>query len=125
MLKGSEVKSIRLGRADLNDSFARIEKGELWLFNMHITPYEQTGAYKLEATRQRKLLVTKREVNKLLGKVSQKGYTLIPLKLFFSGNFAKIELAIAKSKRKFEKRESIKKKEADRQIEKALRQKRK
>jgi len=120
VLKGGEVKSIRLGHANLKDSFARVEKGELWLYNMHIAPYEQGGRYNLEPTRQRKLLMNRNEMNKLIGKVQEKGLTLIPLKIYLMGNWVKVDLALAKSKKMFEKRETIKKKETQREIARAL-----
>ena len=119
-LKGGEVKSVRLGHANLKDSFARVEKGELWLYNMHIAPYEQGGRYNLEPTRQRKLLLHKNEMKKLIGRVQEKGLTLIPLKIYLMGNWVKVDLALAKSKKMFEKRESIKKKETQREIARAL-----
>ena len=120
VLKGSEVKSIRLGHANLKDSFARAEKGELWLYNMHISPYEQGGRYNLEPTRQRKLLMNKNEMKKLIGRVQEKGLTLIPLKIYLMGNWVKVDLALAKSKKMFEKRETIKKKETQREIARAF-----
>jgi len=119
-LTGSEVKSIRLGRVNLKDSFARAERGELWLYNMHISPYEQGGRYNTEPTRQRKLLMKRTEINKLIGKVQEKGLTLIPLKLYLRGNWVKVDLGLAKSKRLYEKRDKIKKREADREIERAF-----
>jgi SsrA-binding protein len=119
-LSGSEVKSIRLGRVNLKDSFARAEKGEIWLFNLHISPYEQGGRYNLSPTRQRKLLLKKQEINKLIGAVQEKGLTLIPLKIYLRGNWVKVDLAMAKSKKMFEKRDKIKKKETDREMARAF-----
>jgi SsrA-binding protein len=119
-LTGSEVKSIRLGRVNLKDSFARAERGELWLFNMHISPYEQGGRYNQEPTRQRKLLMKRSEINKLIGRVQEKGLTLIPLKLYLRGNWVKVDLGLGKSKKLFEKREKIKKRETEREIERAF-----
>jgi len=120
VLKGTEVKSIRLGRVNLKDSFARIENGEIWLFNMHISPYEQGGIYNLNPIRQRKLLMNKGEMKKLIGRVQEKGLSLIPIKLYLFGNWVKVDLALAKSKKLFEKREKIKKKEAEREVARAI-----
>ncbi|MFH1709510.1 MAG: SsrA-binding protein SmpB [bacterium] len=120
VLKGTEVKSIRLGRVNLKDSFARIENGEIWLYNMHISPYEQGGRYNLNPIRERKLLLNKNEMKKLIGRVQEKGLTLIPLKLYLMDNWVKVDLALAKSKKEYEKREKIKKKEAAREIERAF-----
>jgi SsrA-binding protein len=120
VLNGTEVKSIRLGHANLKDSFGRIENGEIWLYNMHVTPYQQGGRYNLEPTRKRKLMLHKDEMNKLIGKVQEKGLTLIPLKLYLMGNWVKVDLALAKSKKMFEKREKIKEKETKREMERAF-----
>lgn len=120
VLAGTEVKSIRLGRVNLKDSFARIDKGGVWLYNMHISPYEQGGRYNLNPIRERKLLLNKNEMKKLVGRVQEKGLTLIPLKLYLMGNWVKVDLALAKSKKLYEKREKIKKKEAEREVERAL-----
>jgi SsrA-binding protein len=119
-LKGTEVKSIRLGKANLKDSFGRVENGEIWLYNMHISPYEQGGRYNLNPIRERKLLLNKGELKKLIGRVQEKGLTLIPLKLYLMDNWVKVDLALAKSKKEYEKREKIKKKEAAREIERAF-----
>jgi SsrA-binding protein len=119
-LKGGEVKSIRLGHANLKDSFARVDKGEIWLYNMHVSPYEQGGRYNLNPTRERKLLLNKGELKKLIGRVQEKGLTLIPLKLYLMDNWVKVDLALAKSKKVFEKREKIKKRETDREVARAF-----
>ena len=119
-LKGTEVKSIRLGHVNLKDSFARVNKGEIWLHNMHISPYEQGGRYNLNPIRERKLLLNKGELKKLIGRVQEKGLTLIPLKLYLMDNWVKVDLALAKSKKQYEKREKIKKKEAAREVERAF-----
>ncbi len=119
-LKGTEVKSIRLGRANLKDSFARVDKGEIWLYNMHVSPYEQGGRYNLNPIRERKLLLNKGEMKKLIGRVQEKGLTLIPLKLYLMDNWVKVDLALAKSKKEYEKREKIRKKEAAREVERAF-----
>ena len=120
VLAGTEVKSIRLGRVNLKDSFARVENGEIWLFNMHVSPYQQGGRYNLDPTRQRKLLLRQSELKKLIGRVQEKGLTLVPLKLYLMGNWVKVDLALAKSKKLFEKREKIKKKETQREVARAF-----
>ncbi|OGC05802.1 SsrA-binding protein [candidate division WOR-1 bacterium RIFOXYD2_FULL_36_8] len=119
ILKGAEVKSLRLGRVNLKDSFARVESGEIWLYNTHISPYERASE-KIDPYRNRKLLLSKQELKKAIGKVSEKGLTLIPLKMYFSGDWAKVEIALAKAKKKYEKREKLVKKSADKEIERAL-----
>ena len=119
-LKGTEVKSIRLGKANLKDSFARVYKGEIWLHNMHVSPYEQGGRYNLNPIRERKLLLNKGELKKLIGRVQEKGLTLVPLKLYLMDNWVKVDLALAKSKKEYEKREKIKKKETDREVARAF-----
>lgn len=123
-LRGSEVKSLRFGGANLKDSFARPEGGGVFLYNMHISPYEQASHFNVEPTRVRKLLLRKEEIRRLVGKVSQKGFTLIPLRLYFSERgFAKLELALAKGKRLYDRRDQIKKREAERELRRALRRK--
>jgi SsrA-binding protein len=119
-LKGIEVKSIRLGKANLKDSFARVDKGEIWLHNMHVSPYEQGGRYNLNPIRERKLLLNSNELKKLIGRVQEKGLTLVPLKLYLMDNWVKVDLALAKSKKEYEKREKIKKKETDREVARAF-----
>ncbi|MBI5399431.1 SsrA-binding protein SmpB [Candidatus Saganbacteria bacterium] len=117
VLEGAEVKSLRLGRVNLAESFGRVENGEIMIMGMHITPY---GASKLDPIRSRKVLLKKAELVKLLGKVAEKGLTLVPLKLFFDGNWAKLELGLAKAKKKYEKREKIRTRTAQREIEAAF-----
>ncbi len=117
-LKGSEVKSIRLGLASLNESYAIIHRGEVWLENMQITPYEHNTLEQLEPKRSRKLLLQKSEIMKMQSKLNEKGLTLIPLKAFFnSRGVLKIELGIAKGKKLYDKRESIKNRDAERQLQ--------
>jgi len=118
-LLGSEVKSLREGKSSLADSFARIDRGEVILYNMHISPYSHSSS-RQEPTRSRKLLLHRREIESLLGKVS-KGLALIPLSLYFKRGKVKVELALAKGKKEFDKREAIKKKEAEREIRGRLR----
>ena len=117
VLSGNEVKSIRLGRVNLQDSFGRVERGEVWVYGLHITPYMMV---KGEPLRRRKVLLNKREILKLTGKVAEKGLTLVPLKIYFEGNWAKVELALARAKKKYEKRETLRIKEAKREIERAF-----
>jgi len=119
-LHGSEVKSLRLGRANLRDSFARVERGELFLYNMHISPYEKGGHFNPDPTRTRKLLMHRREIKRLVGKTTEKGFTLVPLRLYFTGGKAKVELALARGKRTYDKRADIEKREAERAIQRAL-----
>lgn len=123
VLQGTEVKSLRAGRGNLQDAYATIERGEVFLNNMHISPYEQGNRYNHEPVRPRKLLLHKREIRKLIGKVKEKGYTLIPLRVYFTRGFAKVELALAKGKRLYDKRDDIAKRTAAREIERAVREK--
>lgn len=116
VLSGTEIKSIRLGKAQLKDSFAKIEKGEAWLYNCHISPYQFGNRFNHDPLRKRKLLLNKREIINLYGKTKEKNLTLIPLRIFFSKNWAKVELALAKGKKVYDKREAIKKKELQRSI---------
>ena len=118
-LKGSEVKSLRGGKASLKDSFARIEKNELFLFNCHISSYENTGSFLEDPKRPRKLLVHKSQINRLVGQTSQKGLTLIPLKMYFKHGLAKVELALAKGKKVHDNREKIRRKELVRELKQA------
>lgn len=120
ILEGSEVKSIRLGRVNLKDSFGRVENQEIWIYGMHISPYETADKSKIDPIRPRKVLFKKKELVKLIGKVSEKGLTLVPLKIFFEGNWAKMELGLARAKKKYEKRETLRRRETKKEIEKAL-----
>ncbi len=119
-LLGSEVKSLRAGRASLQDAYARVRGGEVWLVNMHIAPYEQAGPFNHDPLRPRKLLLHKAEIRRLVGKVKERGYTLVPLRVYFRRGLAKVELALARGKRQFDKRADIAKREAQRQIARAL-----
>jgi SsrA-binding protein len=114
-LKGTEIKSIRNGSANLKDSYAVIKKGEAYLLNMHIAPYEKGNQFNHEERRTRKLLLHKKEIDKIAGKITTEGYTLIPLKLYFKKNKVKILLGIAKGKKTFDKRETIKKRDLERE----------
>jgi SsrA-binding protein len=120
-LKGTEVKSLRKGNANLQDSYAVIKAGELWLLGLHISPYEQGNINNHDPVRTRKLLVQKKQLRKLLSKVSEQGLSLIPLSLYFKGPYAKVELAIARGKKTYDKREAIAKREVQRSISRTLR----
>ena len=120
-LKGTEIKSIRQHRVTIDDSFARIDGDELFLYNMHISPYAQGGRYNVEPIRVRKLLMHRREIDRLSGFLAQQRVTLIPLRLYEKHGLAKIELAVGKGKRVFEKRDRIREREADREIQRRLR----
>ncbi len=119
-LTGTEVKSLRAGKANLQDSFARVENSELILYNMHISPYEQGNRFNHEPKRPRKLLMHKHEIMRLLGKTQEKGLTLVPLKVYFTRGRAKVELALAKGKKVHDKREAIKERDAKREIQRAM-----
>jgi SsrA-binding protein len=120
VLTGTEVKSIRQGRVNLKDSYALVEDGEVFINNMHISPYEQGNIYNVDPVRKRKLLLHKREINKLIGYTTQKGYSLIPLSLYIKNGLVKIELSIAKGKKLYDKRSDIAKRDAERRIQKHL-----
>jgi SsrA-binding protein len=125
VLQGTEIKSIRAGKVNLKDSFAKVEKGEVFLHNMHISPYEQGNRYNHDPLRTRKLLLHRREINKLIGYTKEQGYTLVPLKLYIKDGFAKLLLGVGKGKKKYDKREDMKKREAKREIERAFRERQK
>ncbi len=125
VLTGTEIKSIRSGKANLKDSFARISNGEVFIHNMHISPFDHGNRFNHEPTRARKLLLHKEEINKLIGLTKEKGYSLVPLKLYLRNGFAKIDIALAKGKKLHDKREAIAKKDANREIARALREKQK
>jgi len=119
VLLGPEVKSLREGRASLVDSYARIRKGEAFLYSMHITPYPFSHHMELDPVRTRKLLLNKREIKRLIGKTEEKGYSLVPTKVYFKEGKAKVELALAKGKKKYDKRRALKEKELKREIDQA------
>ncbi len=119
-LKGSEVKSLRISQASIKESFAMLRNNEVFLLNSYIAPYEQASVFNHESRRDRKLLLNKNEIKRLIGKTQIRGYTLIPLKVYFKNGKAKIELALAKGKKVHDRREDIKKREADREMEKAM-----
>lgn len=122
-LKGAEVKSLREHRANLKDSFARVEENEIYLYNMHVSPYPQAGRFNPDPKRRRKLLLHKTEIKRLLGQLTQKGLTLIPLKIYFKRGMAKVELALAKGKKLYDKREAIRRRESEMELRRALRKK--
>ena len=121
-LRGSEVKSIRAGKASLAESFAKIEDGEIFLYHMHVSPYEYTDVKDQNSLRPKKLLLHRKEIDYLIAQISQKRLTLLPLRVYFKKGFAKVELAVARGKKQYDKREAIKEKEAQRAIARAKRQ---
>ncbi len=122
VLQGTEIKSIRAGRVNLKDSFARIHNGEAFVHNMHISPYEQGNRFNHDPTRTRKLLLHKNEINKLIGYTQQKGYALVPLKLYIKNGFAKLLIGVGKGKKQHDKREDLKQKAAKREVERAMKE---
>jgi SsrA-binding protein len=122
-LTGTEIKSIRAGKCTLTDAYCRIEKGEMWLHHAHIAPYEFGNRYNVDPLRPRKLLLHRREIEQLYGQLKRESLTLVPLKLYFSGNYLKCEVGLAKGKQLHDKREDLHKKEAKREIERALKEK--
>lgn len=119
-LTGTEIKSIRNGKANLKDSYAIIKNGEVYILNMHISKYDEGNIFNHEETRTRKLLLHKKEILKIRDKIEQDGFTLIPIKLYFKGNHAKLEIGIAKGKKNYDKRETIKKRDQERDIKSSL-----
>ena len=116
VLTGTEIKSIRQGNANLKDSYAVLKNGEIFIIGMHISPYEHGNIFNKEPLRDRKLLLNKREIAKLIGLTKQKGYSLIPISLYFKGNLVKVELGVGKGKKLYDKRQDLAKKDAERQI---------
>jgi SsrA-binding protein len=124
-LTGSEIKSVRDGRVNLRGGYARVENGEVWLYDVHISPYEQSGTYfNHEPTRPRKLLVHRKEINRIVGLVDRQGYTLVPLRIYFKGRRAKLELGLGRGKKSYDKRDSIAQREAQRDIDRAMKSRR-
>ncbi len=119
VLTGTEIKSIRAGRVNLKDSFAKIENGEVWLYKSHISKYDMGNIYNHEPERKRKLLLKKEEIRKLENKLKGTGQTIVPLKLYLSNGWAKLEVGLAKGKRQYDKREDLAKKTVKREIERA------
>ena len=120
-LQGSEVKSLRNGGVQLKDAYATLTEGEVWLHNMHIAPYQHAPAESHEPERPRKLLMHKRDIERLIGKIQQKGLTLIPTRVYFKGPYAKVEIALARGKDVGDKRQTIKEREMKREMERAIR----
>ena len=120
-LTGSEIKSVRAGRVSLKEGYVMPRNGELWLQEVHIAPYSQAGAFGHDPKRPRRLLLHRKEINRIISRVQEKGLTLIPLSMYLSHGLAKVELALARGKKKYDKREALRKKESQRQIERTLR----
>ena len=120
VLSGTEIKSIRNGKANLKDSYAVIKIGEVYIVGMHISPYEQGNIFNKDPLRDRKLLLNRREINKLVGLVKQKGCSLVPISMYFKGSLVKLELGVGKGKKLYDKREDIAKKDAERRMKQQL-----
>ena len=125
ILTGTEIKSIRNGRVNLKDSYARLDQGEVWVHQMHISPYEQGNRFNHEPLRTRKLLLNKTEISKLIGKVQLQGLTLVPIKIYLKRGLAKIDLGVCRGKKNYDKRQDIAEKDAKREIERAMRDRQK
>jgi SsrA-binding protein len=124
VLQGTEVKAIREGRVNLRDSFARVEDGEVFIYNVHISPYSHRGYADHEPTRRRKVLLHRQEIRKLIGKTVERGMTLVPVKLYFKGGRVKVALSLARGKQAHDKRETIKRREIDRETRAAVKERR-
>ncbi len=122
VLTGTEVKSIRLGKVNLKDSYADVRQGEVFARNMHISPYEKGNIFNADPIRERKLLLNRREINKLIGYIQQKGYSLIPLEIYLTRGMVKMQLAVAKGKKLYDKREDAAQHDAKRNIDRAMRE---
>ena len=122
-LVGTEVKSLRMGKCSLKESFIRIEHGEVFVYNMHISPYEKGNIFNKDPLRVRKLLLHRYEINKLMGKVAEKGYTVVPLKVYLKDSLVKVEIGLARGKKLYDKRETIAKKDQQREAERECRMK--
>ena len=121
-LFGTEVKSIRMGKCSIKESFVRIEKGEVYIYGMHINPYEKGNIFNKDPLRVRKLLLHKTEINKLAAKIAEKGYTLVPLQVYFKGSLVKVEIGLARGKKLYDKRDDIAKKDLRREVEREFKQ---
>lgn len=117
-LHGTEVKSLRMGKCSIKEAFVRIEKGEVYIYGMHISPYEKGNIFNKDPLRDRKLLMHRYEINKLKGKIQEKGYTLVPLQVYFKGSLVKVEIGLARGKKLYDKRADIAKKDQRRELEK-------
>ena len=122
VLIGSEIKSVRAGRVNLRDGYAAIEDGEVWMHNVHIAPYDPASRFGHAPRRARKLLLHRRQINRLAGRLQEKGYTLVPLRLYIRDNRAKVELGLARGKRQYDKRAAIAKRDDERRVQRALRE---
>ena len=122
VLTGTEVKSIRLGKVNLKDSYADVRQGEVFARNMHISPYEKGNIFNVDPMRERKLLLNRREINKLIGYIQQKGYSLIPLQIYLTRGMVKLQLAVAKGKKLYDKRDDAAQKDAQRSMDRAFRE---
>jgi SsrA-binding protein len=122
VLQGTEIKSIRAGRVNLSDGYVQPRDGELWLLNVHIASYDPSGRYGHEPGRPRKLLLHRREINRLISRVQERGYTIVPTRLYLKGGRAKVEIALARGKRRYDKRQAIAKRDAQRDIDRALKE---
>ena len=120
VLTGTEIKSVRAGRVNLRDGYARVRDGEVWLYNTHISPYEQGNRYNHEPMRPRKLLLHKMEIGRLAGKSQEQGLTLVPLRMYDHKGHAKVELAVVRGKRQYDKREAIARRDAAREVDRAV-----
>lgn len=116
-LHGTEVKSLRMGKCSIKESFIRIEKGEVWVYGMHVSPYEKGNIFNKDPLRPKKLLLHRDEINKIQGKITEKGFTLVPLQVYLKGSLVKVEIGIAKGKKLYDKREDIAKKDMRREVE--------
>ena len=121
-LKGTEVKSLRMGRCSIKEAFVRIENGEVMLYQMHIPPYEKGNIFNRDPLRPRKLLMHKAEIRKLLGKIKEKGYTLVPVEVYFSGSLVKVKIALARGKKLYDKRDDIAKKDQRREAQREFKE---
>lgn len=122
VLKGTEIKAIRAGRINLKDGFARVRNGEVYLHNVHISPYEQGNLFNHDPLRTRKLLMRKKQIERLIGETKNTGITLVPLKVYIKNGYAKVLIGIAKGKKQYDKREDLKRKDMNREIERALKE---
>lgn len=120
VLTGTEIKSIRQGKVNLKESYARVFKGEVWIYGMHIAPFEQGNRFNHDEYRHRKLLLNKAEIRKLIGQTAVEGYTLVPIRLYLKNGFAKLEIGLARGKQMHDKRQSLKERDHKREIEKAF-----
>ena len=122
-LYGTEVKSIRRGKCSIKEAFVRIENGQIYIYGMHISPYEKGNIFNKDPLRQRKLLMHRREIDKLLSKIKEKGFTLVPLQVYFKGSLVKVEIGLARGKKLYDKRDDIAKKDAKREMERSFKAK--